>query len=989
MPRDTLHVNVLYHGIVGVPAGRGPPRAAAILALAAAIALAAAAVLPQDALPDAWTLHDAVSSLILAGHAFAQVLSNLVLTLVGSLEEGGPRELNGAQGIAIFEHGNTTYAAVASFGDNGVQIINLANPASPSAAGHLSESGRLNGASGIAIFEHDGINYAAVTAFRDDSVRIINLTDPASPSGVGHLGDDTTLVLDGAFGIAIFEHGDANYAAVTANQDPGVQIINLTDPASPSAAGSISGGGVLLGSPRGIAIFEHGDANYAAVAAAGTDSVQIINLTDPASPSGAGRIVEGGSLVLDGAFGIAIFEHGGDNYAAVAATGRNDDGVQIVNLENPASLSAAGSMSDDNSLELNGPRSIAIFEQGNITYAAVAANDDDGVQIINLANPASLSAAGRLGDSDRLNGARGIAIFEHGGDNYAAVAAYDDNSVQILRIIQDTTAPDITVTGADPATVEAGRTYDDLGATCTDDIDGDITPDPDTSDVNINIPGTYTVRYSCTDDAGNTATAERRVIVSDTTAPRITVTVPVRVTVLEGSDYDDLGATCRDRIDGTITPTSDTSDVNTDTPGEYTVTYTCTDNAGNMATATRTVIVAADTLPDITIRGGATVTLALGQPYTELGADCFDGTDKLGVKIEGTVNINAHETYTVKYSCTDTDGNEAFAYRTVIVGDVIAPTITVTGDNPATVLAGKTYTDAGAACTDDIDGNITPTSDASEVDTETPGTYTIIYTCTDNAGNTATAERRVIVGSNTPPTLVIVNHRPSVGASNHPSYASDAICTDAEDGNISNLVTTSVSVRNDRATITYSCMDSDGNTAKKIRQVTVTDNPPTVVVAGQPVVEIIAGEPYTDAGATCVDDITNPPPVMTMFSTVDTTTPGIYTVFYECTDAAGNKASGVRAVHVRPAQVEPGTDTNLYPVLTVPGPVTLTVGDYFEAPSATCTDPDDDDMNLKIDVIDNSVNTKQVGRYTVFYTCTDPAGNLATGSLYVNVNPAP
>ena len=45
-------------------------------------------------------------------------------------------------------------------------------------------------------------------------------------------------------------------------------------------------------------------------------------------------------------------------------------------------------------------------------------------------------------------------------------------------------------------------------------------------------------------------------------------------------------------------------------------------------------------------------------------------------------------------------------------------------------------------------------------------------------------------------------------------------------------------------------------------------------------------------------------------------------------------------------------------------------------------------MNLKIDVIDNLVDPTQVGRYTVFYTCTDPAGNFVTASLYVNVNPA-
>ena len=138
-------------------------------------------------------------------------------------------------------------------------------------------------------------------------------------------------------------------------------------------------------------------------------------------------------------------------------------------------------------------------------------------------------------------------------------------------------------------------------------------------------------------------------------------------------------------------------------------------------------------------------------------------------------------------------------------------------------------------------------------------------------------------------------------------------------------------------------------------------------------VETIAGEPYTDAGATCTDDIDNPPPnAVTRFSTVDIHTPGIYTVFYDCTDSDGNSASDIRVVEVVPA------GTNLHPVLTVPSSVTFTVrdDDNFTAPSATCTDPDDDDMNLKIDVIDNLVDPTQVGRYTVFYTCTDPRRQL-------------
>ena len=99
-------------------------------------------------------------------------------------------------------------------------------------------------------------------------------------------------------------------------------------------------------------------------------------------------------------------------------------------------LTATYSITDTNSLELDGARDIATFESGGSTYAAVTAYVDDGVQILDITNPSSVTAVGNIADTNslELDGAYDIATFESGGSTYAAVTAYDDDGVQILRL---------------------------------------------------------------------------------------------------------------------------------------------------------------------------------------------------------------------------------------------------------------------------------------------------------------------------------------------------------------------------------------------------------------------------------------------------------------------------------------------------------------------------------------------------------------------------
>ena len=425
---------------------------ASVLVAASALLVAGLAAGPAG---EGWPVPDAASPFVLSGHAFAQTPTQVLsLNASGKIAEASGRELDGARGIAIFEVSGTTYAAVAARDDHGVQIINLADPDNPSAQGSVSDSQftGLRGATGIAIFEISGTSHAAVASVVDDALQLVSLSNPSSPSSEAALNNENHLELNGATGVATFEISGTPYAAVAAADDDGVQIASLAALNIVPATGRIrDNGDRLLNGATGVAIFEASGTTYAVIASFADDGIQIINVTTPSSPTAAGKIADTtgeDGLLLDGAAGVAIFEDDGTTYAAVASFG--DSGVQIIDLSDPANPTAAGKIGDDDSRELDGATGIATFEISGTTYAAVAAATDDGVQIIDLSDPDNPTAAAKMEDTTGedgllLDGATAVAIFQSSGDTYAAVAARADDGVQIIRLTAaDTTPPPAT-----------------------------------------------------------------------------------------------------------------------------------------------------------------------------------------------------------------------------------------------------------------------------------------------------------------------------------------------------------------------------------------------------------------------------------------------------------------------------------------------------------------------------------------------------------------
>ncbi|WP_296385131.1 immunoglobulin-like domain-containing protein [Winogradskyella sp.] len=334
----------------------------------------------------------------------------------------------------------------------------------------------------------------------------------------------------------------------------------------------------------------------------------------------------------------------------------------------------------------------------------------------------------------------------------------EDYTVIVQTNGPDTEAPIITLNGVSSIDLNVGDIYTELGATATDNIDGDITGNIVVAGdvVNVSAAGVYQVTYNVSDVAGNAATEVVRTVTvtADTTAPVITLTGASTINFEQGDSYADQGATATDNIDGNLTSSivvgGDT--VNTNIVGSYVITYNVSDNAGNAAVeVTRTVNVNQDTtIPVITLIGASTINLNIGDSYIEPGAtalDNFDGDITGNIVITGTVNTASAGTYFVNYNVNDIAGNSANTVtRMVVVAvDTTAPIINLIGASTINLITGDTYTDQGATATDNVDGNLTGSIViVNSVDTNNAGNYSVTYNVSDAAGNVATEVVRTV-----------------------------------------------------------------------------------------------------------------------------------------------------------------------------------------------------------------------------------------------------
>ena len=576
---------------------------------------------------------------------------------------------------------------------------------------------------------------------------------------------------------------------------------------------------------------------------------------------------------------------------------------------------------------LNGDSTMSMIENGVFADPGATATD-------NLDAYPSLRVLGRV----RRNIPGTYTLTYEATDN----AGNTGRAIRTVTVIADTTAPVITLNGESSMAITRGSSFNDPGATATDNSAAPVTISA-YGRVNTSRLGTYTLTYRARDRAGNISTATRTITViaatpTDTVAPVITLNGAATIEVNVGGTYTELGATATDNVDGTVTVTT-TGSVNTTTAGTYTITYTAKDAAGNTATATRTVTV--KPLPNV----APTANAGMDQTVNEQTAVTLSGsaTDSDGtiasyawVQTAGSAvslsnpnqaqasftapEVATDTTLSFKLTVTDNQGATAEDTVTVLVKavDSTKPVISLNGAATLELTVGDTYTEAGATATDDVDGTVTVTTTGS-VNTTTAGTYTITYTAKDAAGNTATATRTVTVKPlpNVAPTAnagmdQTVNEQTAVTLSGSAtdsdgtiaSYAWVQTAGSAVSSSNPNQAQASFTAPEVATATTLSfkltVTDNQGATAEDTVTVlvkAVDSTKPVISLNGAATLELTVGDTYTEAGATATDDVDGTVTVTTTGS-VNTTTTGTYTITYTATDAAGNTATATRTVTV-------------------------------------------------------------------------------------------
>jgi len=485
--------------------------------------------------------------------------------------------------------------------------------------------------------------------------------------------------------------------------------------------------------------------------------------------------------------------------------------------------------------------------------------------------------------------------------------------------------------------------------------------------------GSQTATTTCTDAAGNSTTASFSGVNIDRTPPIITASAKSNNAPYAGALTNQAVVVifaCTDALSGVATVTSPQTFATTAL--NQSATGTCTDKAGNSASATFgpiNIVIGSPQLTAVMTAGGIPYTAGAwsNQPVT-VTFHCLPAGGLAPVSVTPATVVGQGANQTVSGSCTDQAGNQAQVTAGPINVDTSQPVLMQTSITPSTGAWYRTPVTIVWQCTDRVDGTNRTTS--KTVSTE-GANQTVTASCTNLAGTTVTASQTGINIDLTPPVVTASPSSLPNGNGWHASAVTVSFtCKDALSGVASAPPQQTFSAEVKGATANGTCTDIAGNSA------TATYGPINIdrtlpVIAFQQITPAPNGAGWNNSPVTvtwsCSDALSGP--VSPMVTQTVATEGANQSATATCTDLAGNTASKTQTginIDVTPPQIQFVSPANGFSYLH----------DIKIAASYTCSDGLSGVATCSGTVANGtSMTLGSIGTFSFTVTATDRAGN--------------
>lgn len=474
------------------------------------------------------------------------------------------------------------------------------------------------------------------------------------------------------------------------------------------------------------------------------------------------------------------------------------------------------------------------------------------------------------------------------------------------------------------------------------------------------------------------------------------------VVVSLNSEFDPLDyVSATDTVEGNLTSkiSYDTNELDTSQNGHYSVYYSVTNKSG--IKAKKTIEVTVNSAPHILPKQFFHF-MSVNETFNPLdfvSASHWEQGD-LTSQVTYKTDLNTHleGRYMIEYSVTDKYGYKSNTVKMTIFVSNEAPVIHA---EDTTLHVGDTFDPmSGITATDKESGNLTDKIQilSNTVDTSKEGTYSVEYSVEDGNSKTTTLKR----------TVQVVNDAPVIHASDKVYHIGDiqsfikemalegVAVTDTEDDKNGIDLTSKVEVDEVQLSevnvsaegeypLTYRVSDSFGKQSEKTVLVKIINDAPIIEVTDIHVPmyskalsmeQVLKNINVTDTEDDKAGIAVNVQLDEAQFNSVNYAKEGIYSIEVTALDRHGKVSKKSIQIIVE----------NVDPILLGVNDLSITVGTSFDPlEGISATDKDGNPIELTVENVTGTVDTKTAGQYELTYTVSDKVGNTVSAKRTVTV----